>query len=409
MDRGSADGMVERALEGGAGPGQRQGQRWGRREPGRRLEHAGLVLGLLLLGACTMAPPPPGPFALGGPLLERPAAAIRAAPLAAGLEPAELPPPVEIDGPIPPAPLPVLRPRLAVVLPPPAKPPPPDAGPRIAWLPKLKPVPGDPPPSIRPPKTIWPPPPKPPLAYDWAPAAGPPATVGPAATPDPVVVGHGPAPRPDAGRAVAVADRDQRLESLDRSAREALLAGDAPTALRLYERLASEFPAAPAARLGQAIALQQLGRSAEAQALYQSLLAADPDDLGAKIALLGIVAERAPDEALSLLRRLARQHPDDHRLPAQIAVVLARKDDLGAAIVAERRAVALDPANAGYRANLAILYDRAGQASAAIEQYRRALELATLAGAPTTQLEAIAIRLHHLRQAQRPAAASPTR
>ncbi len=311
-------------------------------------------------------------------------------------------------------PLPVPRPPLTVVLPPPVKPRLPDPEPRLAWLPVLKPPIAPAPPSVWVPRTIWPPPPKPSDAFawaPWAPAAGPPAAAdlpAPASSPPSIAVDHGPAPRPDAERAIAVADRDQRLESLDRSAREALLAGDAPTALRLYERLASEFPAARAAQLGQAIALQQLGRSAEARALYQSLLAVDPDDRGAKIALLGIVAEHAPDEALQLLRRLARHHPGDHRLPAQIAVVLAARGDLAAAMVAQRRAVALAPDNPGYRANLAVLYDRAGQSGAAVEQYRRALELATLAGAPTAQLDAIAARLHHLRQAQPPAAVGPT-
>ena len=141
----------------------------------------------------------------------------------------------------------------------------------------------------------------------------------------------------------------------------------------------------------------------------QSLLQADPEDLGAKIALLGIIAERAPDEALQLLRRLARHHPDDHRLVAQIAMVLARSGDLAAAITAARRAVELDPGNAGYRANLAVLLDRAGQRSAAIEQYQSALELATLSGAPTTQLGAIAARLHHLRQTPTPPPPPPGR
>jgi tetratricopeptide (TPR) repeat protein len=246
----------------------------------------------------------------------------------------------------------------------------------------------------------------------WAPAAGPPAaSEAPAHRPDreAVAVAHGLATRADADHAVRVGDRDQQLDNLDQAAREALLAGDAATALSLYERLTREFPEARAARLGQALALEQLGRSDEARVMYQALLQLDPGDLGTKIALLGILAERAPDEALQLLRRLARHHPDDPRLAAQIAMVLARTGDLAAAIVAGRRAVALDPGHAGYRANLAILLDRAGQRSAAIEQYQRVLELATLGGAPTARLGAIAARLHHLRQAPPPPPAEPSR
>ncbi len=344
-------------------------------------------------------------------MLEWPAAAVRTQPLVADLPPARLPALASLDEPRR-ARAPVLGPRQALVLPPPAKPRPPDPEPRLAWLPELKPAIAASEPAVAAAGTIWPPPPKPLLAFEWpalAPAAGPPVAAASARAPDPAAISvrHGQAARPDAAGTIAVAERDRQLESLDRSAREALLAGDALSALGLYERLASELPAAPAARLGQAIALQQLGRPAEAQAIYQSLLAADPDDVGAKIALLDILAERAPDEALELLRRLARYHPDDHRLPAQIAIVLARKGDLAAASAALRRAVALDPANPGYRANLAVLYDRAGQSGAAIEQYRRALELTTLAGAPTAQLDAIATRLHHLRQLQHPTDAGP--
>ncbi len=392
MDRGSAHGIVEQAAEGNADGGHCPG----RRMPGHRFAGACLLLGLALLGACTTGHPPPGPLALGGPLLEPLAAPARPTPLAADLRSVKPPLPRGVG--TAPAPLPALRPALVVRLPPPAKPRPPESEPHVAWLPKLKPTigrptgastddrpwqPADGTPPVRNPKVLWPPPPKPPLALgpaDIAPAAGP-SEEPPVPRPEarPITVDHGGASRPQADAAIAVGDRDQRLQRLDEAAREALLAGDPAGALRLYERLSSEAPAAPAARLGQAIALQQLGRSAEARAVYQSLLQADPDDLGAKIALLGMVAERAPEEALTLLRRLARDHPDDHRLPAQIAIVLAAQGDLAGAIVAARRAVALAPANLGYRTNLAVLLDRAGQSGAAVEQYQNALELATSA------------------------------
>ena len=432
MDRGTADGILGQAVAGDADPGQRPG----RRTAGHRLDSAGLLLGLglALLGACTAGRSPPGPLALGGALLEPLAAPARATPLVVDLGSVPTPTPPGVEDSL--APPPATQPALAVQLPPPGKPPPRRSGPHVAWLPKLKPTivrrsgatiedrplePVDGAPTLRDPRVLWPPPPKPPLGFAptaVAPAAGPPAGApaeAPAETPAeapaeraarqpdarPITVDHGAASRPEAAAAIGVAERDRRLQRLDEAAREALLAGDAAGALQLYERLASEAPAARAARLGQAIALQRLGRSAEARAVYQSLLQADPDDLDAKIALLGMVAARAPDEALGLLRRLARDHPDDHRLPAQIALVLAAQGDLAGAIAAARRAVALAPANLGDRTNLAILLDRAGQSRAAAEQYQNALELATLGGAPTTQLDAIAARLHHLRQPNR--------
>jgi Flp pilus assembly protein TadD len=415
------------------------------------------VLGLALLGAC-VGEPSPGPLMVGGRLgaaltdlaHDELQASFRLAPTLVSVAPAPsgLPP------------VPVLRPRLAVVLPPhppPRKPAPHDriawipqpkperrpAPEQIAWIPQLKPErPPAPEPPVGPRIAIWPPPWKPGPAdpsLSVAPAAGPPEdprsaiwpppwkpapadlplAVAHAAAlledppqpdaPVPVVVAHGRAERPAVDDGIAVSELDQLLPQLDRAAREALLAGDPATALAIYERLAARFPEERTVWLGRAVALERLGRGSEARALYQAMLGADPEDLGVKIALLGIVAERAPDEALRLLRRLAHHHPDDARLRAQIAAVLARQGALPAALSEQRRAVALAPANLGYRVNLAILHDRAGAIDAAVEHYRSALELATLGGAPTAQLDAIAARLHHLRARQRPAAPSAPR
>jgi Flp pilus assembly protein TadD len=324
----------------------------------------------------------------------------------AGLRPAIWPPPWKPD----PADLPLAVASAAGSL----------EDPRIAtWPPPWKPDPPDLPFAVTPaagppedPRTaIWPAPRKPALAdlpLAVASAAGLPEDPRPDG-PVRVVVAHGHPERPAVDDGIAVSELDQLLPQLDRAAREALLAGDPATALAIYDRLAARFPEERTAWLGRALALERLGRGGEAQALYQAMLGADPEDLGVKIALLGIVAERAPDEALRLLRRLAHHHPDDARLRAQIAAVLARQGALPAALSEQRRAVALAPANLGYRVNLAILHDRAGAIDAAVEHYRSALELATLGGAPTAQLDAIAARLHHLRARQRPTAPSAPR
>jgi Flp pilus assembly protein TadD len=399
-----------------------------------RWRRSGCVLGLALLGACA-GDPAPGPLLVGGRLSagftelarEELQADFRLAPTLPSLALA----PGSLRAP----PVPALRPRLAVVLPPPPAPRrEPVAHERIAWIPQPKPERR----PVGPRTAIWPPPWKPDpadLSLAVEPAAGPPAdppralwpppwkpdpadlplAAGPAEEPPGsdgsvrIVVAHGRAASLAIGHGIAVSELDELLPQLERAAREALLAGDPATALAIYERLRARFPEERAIWLGQAIALERLGRGSEAQALYQAMLGADPEDLGAKIALLGIVAELAPDEALRLLRRLAHHHPDDARLRAQIALVLARQGALPAAIAEQRRALTLAPANLGYRINLAVLYDRAGGIDAAVEHYRSALELATLGGAPTAQLDAIAARLHHLRARQRPAAPSATR
>jgi Flp pilus assembly protein TadD len=407
-----------------------------RRSGGRHRRARGLACGaslvaLTLLGACG-GRGAPGPLIPGGQLAAGLAALERIEPPGAALRLAALPgpaPPPQADSRAPP---PAARSApWAPPLPAPRKPTP---APPLAWLPELKPGPSRAaapaagampavwPAPLKPgvallvagaPPPVWPAPRKP---HDVdlaaiAPAAGPPDDQAHLPEPDAITVARDRAGRPWPAAAIAVAEPDLALRQLDRAAREALLAGDATTALHLYQRLSERFPSERGPLLGRALALQQLGRDAEAEALYQLMLDTDAGDLGARIALLGVLAERAPDEALRLLRRLARHHPQDARLPAQSALVLAGQGALDAALAEQRRAVALAPDHPGHQVNLAVLLDRAGQQGAAALAYRRALELATLSGAPGAQLGQIAARLAHLHalQGSRPVPAQAPR
>jgi Flp pilus assembly protein TadD len=356
------------------------------------------LAGLTMLGACAGVGGPPEPLVAGGRLAEGLAALAPGEPLSAELWLAPTRGPAAAPEEAPNAPLPALRPALTAPRPPPRKP---AFEPRVVWLPQLKPAAPDGPRLAASAPTVWPAPPKPAggrFRQAIEPAAG--AQGDPVAAP--VSIERRRAGRPLQAGAVSVVEPDALLPQLDRAARAALLAGDPTTALQLYQRTAELFPSERGPLLGRALALQQLGRESEAQALYQVLLDEDASDLAARIALLGVLAQRAPDEALRLLRRLARHHPDDARVPAQIAMALARKADLGAALVEQRRAVALAPTNLGYLVNLAILHDRAGHEGEAALAYRRALDLATLTGAPSAQLGQVAVRLQHLRELRRP-------
>jgi Flp pilus assembly protein TadD len=296
-----------------------------------------------------------------------------------------------------PIPIPAFKPPLAIALPPRPLPRKPDFARAVAWLSEPKPTSSGHPAAVPPPRTIWPSPPKPPAPHRVAVPAADDLAVEPAGPPDgPVVVAHGAARNPTAAAAVAVATRADQLRLLDRAGREALLAGDAAAALGIYERLSALFPDERTALLGRALALEQLGRRDEARALYQVVLADDPDDLSARIALISLIGERAPGEALQLLRRLAPHHPRDARLPEQIGLILAAQNQFDGAIAELHRAAALDPANVRYQINLAVVQDRAGRTEAAIECYRAALRMAAESGAPTADLAGVAARLEHL-------------
>ncbi len=322
---------------------------------------------------------------------------VRAEPLAVDvwIEPALGPLEQEVVG-RQPIPVPAFKPPLAIALPPRPPPPKPDFARAVAWLSEPKSTSGGHPAAV-PQHTIWPPPPKPPAPSQMTAPAASDLAVEPAGAPDgPIVVAHGAARNPTVAAAVAVATPADQLRLLDRAGREALLAGDAAAALGIYERLSALFPDERTALLGRALALEQLGRKDEARALYQIVLADDPDDLSARIALISLIAERAPGEALQLLRRLTPHHPRDARLPEQIGLIMAAQNQLDGAIAELHRAAALDPANVRYQINLAVVQDRAGRAEAAIECYRAALRLAAESGAPTADLEGVAARLEHL-------------
>lgn len=389
--------------------------------PGALARCAGLVA-IGLLSACAGSPEPPGPLVVGGYLART--TYLTAPPLRAAL-PAPTRPRLatRLRGGTYLAIAPVLGPpehqpaAAPAVRPPPAADPgpgsaarEPGSGGRRVWIPELKPTGQAPPEEVA--ATIWPSPPKPILVAVVWPSPPKPApldalAVAPAAAPvgsgeAAIRVDHGPADRDlGPGETIAVSDRAAALGALEGAAREALRADRPGEALELYEQVRILSPHDRAAALGRAAALSQLGRRSEAVAAYRTLLEADPGDLSAKIALLGLIAEDAPQEALRELGRLARQHPKDGRIAARSAMILARLDRFEQAIVELRRAVTLDPSNPTLWANLGILLDRAGRLDQAIAHYRTALRLATETGASSVHLDAIGTRLEHL-SARRP-------
>lgn len=375
-----------------------------RRHASRLACRLGAGLGLSLLAACAASGEPPGPLLVGGRL-------------AADLDMLAPPDVVGID----------LSPRVVTTVeevrahpgsgappwPPPRKP---GAPARLVWLPTFKPLPrssiavawnvphpapAKPLDAVEPAAGPTAPPPRPPPAKPTPPVAPGAAPVGTRTTDqlrDPlsavrIARGHGATAAADA---VAVDSDDAGLAALAMAAREALLAGDAATALDLYDQLATIMPLQRTALLGRAIALSQLGHQREAQVVYRALLEADPDDLTARTAYLGLLTEVAPEGALAELRTLARRHGEDSQLLAQIALAEAGRGDLGQAAATMLRAVAADPMNPRHQMNLAVLYDRLGQAVPAIDHYRKALAMAMRSGDPTLPLDAIEARLRHL-------------
>ncbi len=148
-------------------------------------------------------------------------------------------------------------------------------------------------------------------------------------------------------------------------------------ALHIYDQLLRNNPKDRLALLGRAAALQKLGRSLMAVSAYEDVLAVFPGDEWAMVNLLGLVSAQDPQRALAQLERLQRLNPRTALLPAQIGMVQMAQGNFEMAARSLGRAVALDPENAKYIFNLAVLYDKWGQPKNALRYYRQCLEMAS--------------------------------
>jgi tetratricopeptide (TPR) repeat protein len=147
-------------------------------------------------------------------------------------------------------------------------------------------------------------------------------------------------------------------------------------ALFIYNQLLRNTPKDRISLLGRAAALQKLGRTLMAVSAYEDVLAVFPSDEWALVNLLGLVSQQEPGRALAQLERLQRLNPKTALLPAQIGMIQMAQGNFEMAARNLERAISLDPENAKYVFNLAVLYDKWGQPQSALRYYRRCLEMA---------------------------------
>jgi Tfp pilus assembly protein PilF len=153
----------------------------------------------------------------------------------------------------------------------------------------------------------------------------------------------------------------------------ALSDGQYEAALKQYQDLLTRDRDNRSAMLGKAVALQRLGLKNAAQEAYEELLARDPDNRAATTNLMALLAEEQPQQALVQLQRLAASHPTSLPIVVQMGMIHAQLNDLPQAIRQMQIATGLAPDNPVYKLNLAILMDRAGRRSEAVQLYEEVL------------------------------------
>lgn len=167
-----------------------------------------------------------------------------------------------------------------------------------------------------------------------------------------------------------------RLVAADR----AMKLGRYSSALEIYNELYSNNRRDPNILMGRAIALQKLGLIDEAVVAYERVLEVLPNNVEARISMLGIVSEQYPAVALQQLKDLRESNPDNVSVAAQMGITEARMGNYDSAIRYMGVAASMEPNNANHYYNLAIIADRAGLKADAIKYYELSLETDSIYG-----------------------------
>ncbi len=133
--------------------------------------------------------------------------------------------------------------------------------------------------------------------------------------------------------------------------------------------------------MGRAVSLQNVGRFDEAMQMYEELSKIEPDNIDAKVNMLGLLGTRYPSIALRRLLDLHKSNKSNVVLTAQIAIAYAKTGDAASALRYLGMAASMEPDNANHVFNMAVISDKAGDEKKAAYYYEKALELDTVHGA----------------------------
>ena len=164
------------------------------------------------------------------------------------------------------------------------------------------------------------------------------------------------------------------------AAERAMKLGRYASALKMYEDMYAKNKRDPNILMGRAEAYQRLGENDFAIQAYEELLDLRPNNIEARINMLGIIGQKFPAVALRQLMDLREDNPDNVGIVAQIAVVQAKLGDFDDAIRYLGIAASIEPQNPAHIFNMAVIADKAGDKKQAVTFYEQALEIDTLYG-----------------------------
>jgi len=153
------------------------------------------------------------------------------------------------------------------------------------------------------------------------------------------------------------------------------VSGDPSGAEYFYRAALERLPRSPALLYGHALALERLGRTAEARTEYEKAAAIDPDYLPAQTALGSALLDegRLPDAERALDRAYRGGETGAELLTAR-ARLFEQKGDLARAVASYREALVQTPRDARLLRAVASFYVRHDEGSSALPFYTTAAE-----------------------------------
>ena len=170
------------------------------------------------------------------------------------------------------------------------------------------------------------------------------------------------------------------LNPLLAEAYAALNAGNLDASQRLYNQVLRSEPANIDVLLGLAAIATQQGNSEEATRRYLKILELDPRHALAQAALVGILGRADPQSAETRVKQLIAREPAAAYLHFALGITYVDQKRWPDAQQSFFQAHQLQPDNPDYAFNLAVALEHIGQPKAALNFYRRALQLAALKG-----------------------------
>jgi Flp pilus assembly protein TadD len=165
-------------------------------------------------------------------------------------------------------------------------------------------------------------------------------------------------------------------ESLNAMAENFIKAGDYNSALRFYQRAASENPTNLEARMGLAKTYQALGAANQALFYYKQVLKINPKHDEAMLGLSQIlIAKNDPKEALAYLSKLEGSATNNYKLYNSRGLAYDLNGEHEKAQISYGKGLDISAENISLLNNLALSYGIAGQYAPSIQIFSKAINL----------------------------------